>query len=93
MNANYLHNIREGILSVEQSGNNFLIDQTVWLLGMWADELPVKAWLIDCPKMSALLPEMRAEPNRFKRMLSLTNYIDRDDGLGLIADSLRKHFQ
>lgn len=88
----FLGRVEQAIHRIEHSGDNFLIDQATWLLGFWKDELPVEQWLVECPNMLALLPEMEAEPNRAKRLFMFSKWIDRDDDVGEIANCLRKHY-
>lgn len=90
MNQAYVERIQQAIHRIEHSGNDFLIDQAVWVLGFWKDVYPLDKWFKECPNMAALLPEMKEEPSRAKRLLLLMQWRDREDDLGEIADCIVK---
>ncbi len=89
----YWDRLREAVAEVETSGDNLMIDQATFLLGMFKDDYAIDSLLRNCPKMLALLPEMKAEPNKFRRLLSCSDWMNREDALGRVADLLRKAFQ
>lgn len=83
-------NVREVIRRIEASGDAFLIDQAAFLLGLFKESGWVAEFTEGCPRITALLPEMGAEPNRFYRLLACADWMDADNDLGYLADQIRK---
>lgn len=84
-------NVKTALKSIEASGNALHIDQAAFVIGMFG---PNTEWVVnavqDCPRIAALLPEMKECPSAPMRMLTISQWMDRDDDVGYLADQIRK---
>jgi hypothetical protein len=84
-------NVKTALKSIEASGNALYIDQAAFVLGMFGpDTYWVDGVVKDCPRIAALLPEMKECSSPPLRMLQIGQWMDRDDDVGYLADQLRK---
>ena len=87
----HFDNVKTALKSIEASGDSLHIDQAAFVLGMFG---PNTYWVAnvvqDCPRIAALLPEMKECPSPPRRMLQIGQWMDRDDDVGYLADQLRK---
>lgn len=89
--ADYWTRVEESLRKIEDCENPMLLDQAAWLVGIGKNFITDLEYLTrDCPKIQVLILEMKPITVRPLYGLSLMPYIDRDDDLGRLADSIRK---
>ncbi len=82
--------LKTHLAHAEQTASNFDIDQIAFLIGSFPLNHPVRKVAEDCPRISALLPEMEPCATETLAMLRVCQCMDREDIVGEVADCMRR---
>lgn len=90
--VNYWDRVQKHVQNIEASGDLILMDKAAFILGSGSEFIGYYMDHItkDCPKIQVLVNEM--DPIKIRPMygLFLSEFMDREDDLGYMADTIRK---
>ncbi|MDZ4837877.1 MAG: hypothetical protein SGJ27_29180 [Candidatus Melainabacteria bacterium] len=74
----------------EQTASELNIDQIAFLIGSFPLDHSVRTVATDCPRISALLPEMQPCATETLAMMRVSQWMNREDIVGEVADYMRR---
>ena len=85
-----LEKLKASLKEAEASATNLEIDEIAFLIGCFPKNYWLRQHIADCPRITALLPEMKPCGSEHQALLQVAHCINREDVVGTVAERIRK---